>query len=69
MGKNYFGVTNISKNTTDLELDNLNNNNIVAVRFKLKRGVNKELKHLEYLSDKLFENIIGIQKFISTAQI
>lgn len=55
LGKNYFGVANIPKDITDQELEDLNNHQVVAVRFNLKRGGSETIEHLVYLSDKLYE--------------
>ncbi|GAA4271173.1 amidohydrolase family protein [Aquimarina gracilis] len=55
LGGNFFGVANIPINMSDKELKLLNDNNVVAVRFNLKRGGSETIEHLEYLSNKLYE--------------
>ena len=54
-GKDFFGVANIPSNMTDDDLDILNESNVVAVRFNLKRGGSETVDHLEYLSNTLYE--------------
>ena len=55
LGSNYFGVANIPHHMNDAALDELDKNNIVAVRFNLKRGGSETIEHLESLSSKLYE--------------
>ena len=55
LGKSYVGVANIPIDLKHSELEYLNDHNIVAVRFNLKRGGSEVLKNLEYLSNKLYE--------------
>lgn len=54
LGKNFVGVANIPVTITDEELDRLNNANIVAVRFNVKRGGSEKIEHIEKLSNRLF---------------
>ena len=54
-GKEFFGVANIPFNMEEHELNILNKNNVVAVRFNLKRGGSETIDKLEYLSNKLYE--------------
>lgn len=54
LGKNYFGVANIPFDIEEHELKELQKNNIVAVRFNLKRGGSETIENLEYLSNKLY---------------
>ena len=53
-GSNFYGVANIPVNMPDSELNRLNKAGVAAVRFNLKRGGSESLKHLEYLSNKLY---------------
>ncbi|MDO5970254.1 amidohydrolase family protein [Flavivirga aquimarina] len=55
-GENYFGVANIPITMENKELKKLNQSNIRAVRFNLKRGGSERLKNLVELSNKLFDN-------------
>jgi len=55
LGNNFFGVANIPANITDKELEQLNNTNVVAVRFNVKRGGSKKTEHIEKLSNYLFD--------------
>lgn len=55
LGDNFFGVANIPINISDNELEQLNNVNVVAVRFNIKRGGSEKLEHIEKLSNYLFE--------------
>ena len=55
LGKNFYGVANIPVTMNDKELKELNEHNIVAVRFNLKRGGSETVDNLEYLSNKLRE--------------
>lgn len=55
LGKNFVGVANISTDMDDATLHELAANNIVAVRFNLKRGGSATLDDLPYLSNKLHE--------------
>lgn len=55
LGSNYFGVANIPVNIADDELERLNDNNIVAVRFNVKRGGSEKIEHIEKLSNYLFD--------------
>ncbi len=54
-GENYFGVANIPITMESKELEKLNQSNIRAVRFNLKRGGSERLKNLVKLSNKLFD--------------
>jgi len=55
IGDNFFAVANIPSNITIEELKKLQNANIVAVRFNLKRGGSETIEHLETLSNFLFD--------------
>lgn len=55
MGKNYFGVANIPIGINKSELERLNQSNIRAVRFNLKRGGSEILGNLVELSNRLYE--------------
>lgn len=55
LGKEFFGVANIPFDMEEEELNELNKNNVVAVRFNLKRGGSETVDNLEYLSNKLYE--------------
>lgn len=55
LGNNFFGVANIQANIVDDELERLNNANVVAVRFNIKRGGSEKIEHIEKLSNYLFE--------------
>jgi predicted TIM-barrel fold metal-dependent hydrolase len=55
MGENYFGVANIPLDITSSKLDNLNELNIRAVRFNLKRGGSETINNMVYLTNKLFD--------------
>ena len=55
LGSNYFGVANIPYTISDAALDELDKNNVIAVRFNLKRGGSETIEHLESLSNKLYE--------------
>jgi len=54
-GKNYFGVANIPIGMKKSELEKLNESNIRAVRFNLKRGGSESLGNLVELSNKLHD--------------
>lgn len=54
-GNMFFGVANIPININEKELKLLHKNNVVAVRFNLKRGGSETIDHLGYLSNKLYE--------------
>ncbi|WP_109436089.1 amidohydrolase [Aquimarina sp. AU119] len=56
VGNNYVGVANIPFNLADEELRRLQNSNIVAVRFNLKRGGSETIDKLPQLSNKLFDD-------------
>lgn len=55
LGDNYFGVANISIEMGEYELNKLDKENIVAVRFNLKRGGSESLDNLVELSNHLFD--------------
>ncbi|MGB5819907.1 MAG: amidohydrolase family protein [Saonia sp.] len=55
-GKNYFGVANIPIGMKNSELKKLNNSNIRAVRFNLKRGGSESLENMVELSNKLYDS-------------
>jgi len=54
LGENYFGVANIPIEMKKRELDKLNESNIRAVRFNLKRGGSESLENMVELSNKLY---------------
>lgn len=56
MGQGYYGVANIPSSITDPEIQRLSESNIVAVRFNLVRGGSEGLDHLEYLSNRLYND-------------
>lgn len=52
-GKNYFGVANIPIGMRKSELERLNQSNVRAVRFNLKRGGSESLENLVELSNRV----------------
>ena len=54
LGKDFYGVANIPFDMPDSDLKKLNKAGVRAVRFNLKRGGSEQVKHLEYLSKKLY---------------
>ncbi|WP_394751004.1 amidohydrolase family protein [Spongiimicrobium salis] len=56
LGKNYYGVANISLEMPPKELDRLNKANIAAVRFNLKRGGSERIQNMVELSNRLFHD-------------
>lgn len=54
-GNDFYGVANIPATITDEELERLDNANVVAVRFNLKRGGSEKVEHIEKLSNYLFD--------------
>lgn len=54
-GKNYFGVANIPIGMKKNELEKLDQSNIRAVRFNLKRGGSESLENLVELSNRLYD--------------
>lgn len=55
LGKGFYGVANIPVNITSEELEILNNANVVAVRFNLKRGGSEKIDHIEKLANQLYD--------------
>lgn len=55
-GENYFGVANIPIGMKNSELEKLNESNICAVRFNLKRGGSENLENMVELSNKLYDS-------------
>ncbi len=55
LGENYFGVANIPIDMENHKLEKLNQCNIRAVRFNLKRGGSESLKNMIALSNKLYD--------------
>lgn len=55
LGDNFYGVANIPHQITDAELLELQQKNVTAVRFNLKRGGSTSIDHIDYLSNKLNE--------------
>jgi len=55
MGSNYYGVANIPADIMEEELDRLQQANVVAVRFNVKRGGSEKIGHIEKLSNYLFD--------------
>lgn len=55
LGDGFYGVANIPIDITNKEIQVLTEKNVTAVRFNLKRGGSAPINHLEYLSNKLFE--------------
>lgn len=56
LGENYYGVANIPIAMKDHELEKLNQSNICAVRFNLKRGGSESLENMVELSNKLYDH-------------
>jgi predicted TIM-barrel fold metal-dependent hydrolase len=55
LGKRFVGVANIPMGINQKELDRLNDMNIVAVRFNLKRGGSEKKENLIKLSNQLYD--------------
>ncbi len=55
-GENYFGVANIPIGMKTEELVRLNQSNIRAVRFNLKRGGSESLENMVELSNRLYDH-------------
>jgi len=55
LGNKYVGVANIPANISEEELEKLNEANVVAVRFNIKRGGSEKFDKIEELSNRLFE--------------
>lgn len=55
LGYHFYGVANISADTTAPELERLDKAGVVAVRFNLKRGGSEKAEHMERLSNDLFD--------------
>lgn len=55
LGNGFFGVANIPVGISDKELERLNNANVAAVRFNVKRGGSEKIEHLEKLANYLFD--------------
>ena len=55
-GEKYFGVANIPIGMKNSELKKLNESNIRAVRFNLKRGGSESLENMVELSNNLYDN-------------
>ena len=55
LGKHFFGVANIPFHIKEKELDELNQKNVVAIRFNLKRGGSETIENLAYLSNQLHD--------------
>lgn len=55
LGEGFVGVANIPIDINKSELDKLNESNIVAVRFNLKRGGSESIENMEKLSKQLFD--------------
>lgn len=56
LGENFYGVANIAADTPKALLDQLNESNVVAVRFNVKRGGSESLDKIEYLSNYLYDH-------------
>lgn len=54
LGPNYVGVTQLSVNTSDQEILNLNRHGIRGVRFNVKRSVNVDLERMEEFAQRIF---------------
>jgi len=55
LGSNFYGVANIPADISDDELKRLEDVNVTAVRFNVKRGGSEKIEHIEKLSNYLFE--------------
>ncbi|MDZ4725560.1 MAG: amidohydrolase family protein [Nanoarchaeota archaeon] len=55
LGKNFYAVANIPIGISVTELDRLNQANVVAVRFNLKRGGSEKIQYIIRLSNFLYE--------------
>ncbi|SFR55003.1 Predicted metal-dependent hydrolase, TIM-barrel fold [Robiginitalea myxolifaciens] len=55
LGDNFVGVANIPYDITDNALERLDQVNVVAVRFNVKRGGSEEFERAEELSNRLYE--------------
>jgi predicted TIM-barrel fold metal-dependent hydrolase len=55
LGNDFYGVANIASDTPPELLDKLNNSNVVAVRFNVKRGGSELLDKIESLSNYLYD--------------
>lgn len=55
LGPGFVGVANIPFDLSNEELSRLNEHGVRAVRFNLKRGGSERIKHLNYLSNKLYQ--------------
>ena len=55
LGPNFYGVANIPHTISHHELNRLNQSNIVAVRFNVKRGGSEKVKHIEKLANYLYD--------------
>lgn len=55
LGNNFYGVANIPATISDEELERLDNANVRAVRFNVKRGGSEKIEHIEKLSNDLFD--------------
>jgi len=54
LGEEFVGVANIPLDISEDELKVLDQANVVAVRFNLKRGGSEKIEHIEKLSNDLF---------------
>ncbi len=55
LGPGYVGVANIPATIAESELQRLNDSNVRAVRFNIKRGGSEKTEHIERLSNLLFD--------------
>jgi len=55
LGPRYIGVTQLPASVSDEDLILLNEKNIRAVRFNLKRGGSESVEHLESLARRVFD--------------
>jgi predicted TIM-barrel fold metal-dependent hydrolase len=55
LGNEFYGVANIAADTPQELLDELDNANVVAVRFNVKRGGSESLDKIDYLSNYLHD--------------
>ncbi|MDD2365570.1 MAG: amidohydrolase family protein [Desulfuromonadaceae bacterium] len=55
LGSSFYGVTQISLQTTDEEIAHLNRCGVRAVRFNLKRGGSEKIEHLDRLARRVYE--------------
>lgn len=55
LGPSFVGVTQLPVTVTDLEIIQLNEAGVRAVRFNVKRGGSEEIRHLEELAQRVYD--------------